>query len=60
MRAGRTDPATPAEVAVTSEAFVLGDRRVTVGQALADDGTAWPLDAIVTLVGGGTFFVAMP
>ena len=27
MRAGRTDPAPAAEVPVTAEAFVIGDRR---------------------------------
>jgi propionyl-CoA synthetase len=60
MRAGRTDPAPPAEVRVTAEAFVLGDRTVTVGDVLQDDGTAWPLDALVTLLDGGVVLLSMP
>jgi hypothetical protein len=60
MRAGRTDPAPTVEVPVTAEAFVIGDRTVTVGQALEDDSGAWPLDAIGTLVAGGAVLLAMP
>jgi hypothetical protein len=60
MRAGRTDPAPVAEVAVGAEAFVVGDRTLTVGEVLEDDGTDWPLDAVVTLLDGGLFLLAMP
>jgi propionyl-CoA synthetase len=60
MRAGRTDPAPTAEVPVWSEAFVIGDRTITVGEALEDDSGAWPLDAIGTLVAGGTVQLSMP
>jgi acyl-CoA synthetase (AMP-forming)/AMP-acid ligase II len=60
LRAGRTDPAPSAEVPLAADAFVVGDRTLTVGQALADDGTAWPLDAIGTLVAGGTLVLALP
>jgi propionyl-CoA synthetase len=60
MRAGRTDPAPVAEVPVSADAFVVGDRTVTVLEALEDDGGAWPLDAIGTLVAGGTVLLAMP
>jgi acyl-CoA synthetase (AMP-forming)/AMP-acid ligase II len=60
MRAGRTDPAPTAEVPASAEAFVLGNRTVTVAQALDDDDSAWPLDAIGTLLGGGTVLLSMP
>jgi propionyl-CoA synthetase len=60
MRAGRTDPAPVAEVPVTADAFVIGDRTLTVGDALEDDGTAWPLDALVSLFDGGTVLLATP
>ncbi len=60
MRAGRTDPAPTAELPATAEAFVLGDRTVTVAEALEDDGSAWPLDAIGTLLAGGTVLLSMP
>jgi propionyl-CoA synthetase len=60
MRAGRTDPAPTAEVPVSSEAFVIGDRTVTVREALEDDAGAWPLDAIGTLVAGGTVLLSTP
>jgi propionyl-CoA synthetase len=59
MRAGRTDPAPSAEVPVTAEAFVIDDRTVTVEQALAGE-SAWPLDAIGTLVAGGMVLLAIP
>ena len=39
MRAGRTDPAPTAELPATAAAFVLGDRTVTVAEALEDDGS---------------------
>ena len=60
MRAGRTDPAPAVEVPVTADAFMVGDRTVTVGEAMEDDRGAWPLDAIATLVGGGTILLALP
>jgi len=60
MRAGRTDPAPTAEMPATAEAFVLGDRTVTIAEALTDDGSAWPLDAIGTLLAGGTVLLSMP
>ena len=60
MRAGRTDPAPVAEMPVTAEVFVVGDRTLTVGQVLEDDATDWPLDAIVTLLAGGTVLLALP
>ena len=60
LRAGRTDPAPVAEVPVSAEAFVIGDRTISVGEALDDDTGPWPLDAIGTLVSGGTFLLAMP
>jgi propionyl-CoA synthetase len=60
MRAGRTDPAPVAEVAVTAEAFVIGDRSLTVAEVLDDDGSAWPLDAVLTLLDGGTVLLSMP
>jgi propionyl-CoA synthetase len=60
MRAGRTDPAPTAELPATAEAFVVGNRTVTVAEALADDGSAWPLDAIGTLLAGGTVLVSRP
>ena len=60
MRAGRTDPAPAAEVPVSSAAFVIGDRAVSVGEALQDDGSGpWPIDAIGTLVAGGTVLLSM-
>jgi propionyl-CoA synthetase len=60
MRAGRTDPAPIAEVPVTATAFVVGDRAVTVEEALQDDSGAWPLDAIGTLVAGGAVLLSLP
>lgn len=60
LRAGRTDPAPSAEVPVTAEAFVVGGHTVTVGEALGADSGEWPLDAIGTLVGGGTVLLALP
>ena len=64
MRAGRTDPAPTAEVAVTAEAFVIGDRTITVREALEDDTGPrpldWPLDAIGTLVSGGVVLLSLP
>jgi acyl-CoA synthetase (AMP-forming)/AMP-acid ligase II len=60
MRAGRTDPAPTAEVPVSAEAFVIGDRTISVWEALDDDTGPWPLDAIGTLVAGGTVLLAMP
>jgi propionyl-CoA synthetase len=61
MRAGRTDPAPVAEVPTTADAFVLGDRSITVGGALEDDGSGpWPLDAIGTLIAGGTVLLSLP
>jgi propionyl-CoA synthetase len=60
MRAGRTDPAPTAEVPATAEAFVLGDRILTLAQTLTDDGGDWPLDAIGTLLAGGTVLLSMP
>jgi propionyl-CoA synthetase len=60
MRAGRTDPAPVAVVPVTADAFVIGDRTISVGEALQDDSGTWPLDAIGTLVAGGTVLLTMP
>jgi propionyl-CoA synthetase len=60
MRAGRTDPAPTAEVPVSAEAFVIGDHTISVREALDDDTGPWPLDAIGTLVAGGTVLLAMP
>jgi hypothetical protein len=60
LRAGRTDPAPSAELPVTADAYVVGDRTITVAEALQDDGSAWPLDAIGTLVAGGTVMLAIP
>ena len=60
MRAGRTDPAPSAELPMTADAFVVGDRTITVAQALEDDSGAWPLDAIGTLVAGGTVLLSLP
>jgi propionyl-CoA synthetase len=60
MRAGRTDPASTAEVAATAEAFVIGDRAITVREALEDDTGPWPLDAIGTLVSGGVVLLSLP
>jgi propionyl-CoA synthetase len=60
LRAGRTDPAPCAEVPVTAAAFVVGDRGVTLGQVLEDDGIDWPLDALVTLLGGGVVLLSLP
>jgi hypothetical protein len=60
LRAGRTDPAATAEVPESAGAFVIGDRTLTVGQVLEDDGSAWPLDALGTLMAGGTVLLAMP
>ena len=40
---------------------MIGDRTLTVGEALEDDGSGpWPLDAIGTLVAGGTVLLSMP
>jgi propionyl-CoA synthetase len=60
LRAGRTDPAPCAEVPVTDAAFVIGDRTVTLGQVLEDDGIEWPLDALVTLLDGGVVLLSVP
>jgi hypothetical protein len=60
LRAGRTDPAPVAEVPVTADAFVVEDRTLTVGQVLEDDGTAWPLDAILSLFDGALVMVSAP
>ena len=60
MRAGRTDPAPSAEVLATAPAFVVGERAVSLIEALADESAAWPLDAIATLVAGGTVLLALP
>src|SRR5262245_49516545 len=60
MRAGRTDPAPPAEVRVTAEAFVVADSVLTVAEALEDVDAAWPVDAIGTLVAGGTVYLSLP
>jgi hypothetical protein len=60
VRAGRTDPAPVAEVAVTAEAFVVDGRTVTVGQALEDGSGPWPLDAIGTLLVGGAVMLSLP
>ena len=39
---------------------MIGDRTLTVGEALEDDGSGpWPLDAIGTLVAGGTVLLSM-
>ena len=60
MRVGRSDPAPVVEVPVTAEAFVVADRTLTVGEVLEDDGTAWPLDALVSLLDGALVLVSTP
>jgi hypothetical protein len=60
LRAGRTDPAPVAEVHVTADAFVIEGRTLTLAQVLEDDGAAWPLDAIATLLDGGPVLVSAP
>jgi hypothetical protein len=60
MRAGRTDPAPVAEVAVDAEAFVVGDRPLNVSDVLAGEGIDWPLDALGTLIEGGVVLLSLP
>jgi propionyl-CoA synthetase len=60
MRAGRTDPAAVAEVAVSADAFVVGDRTLTVREVLEGTETTWPLDALDTLLGGGVVMLSLP
>jgi hypothetical protein len=60
MRAGRTDPAPCAEVGLDAPAFVLGDRTLTVADALADDSGAWPLDPLAVLLEGGLVLLSLP
>jgi hypothetical protein len=60
MRAGRTDPAPPAEVTLSAEAFLIDGRTLTVGDALVDETGPWPLDAVATLVAGATVLLSLP
>lgn len=60
LRAGRTDPAPVAEVPLRAEAFVVGDRTLTVGDTLEDAGIDWPLDAVVSLLDGSLVMLSAP
>jgi len=60
MRAGRTDPAPCAEVRLDAPAFVVGDRTLTVADALADDSGSWPLDPLAVLLDGGLVLLSLP
>jgi acyl-CoA synthetase (AMP-forming)/AMP-acid ligase II len=60
LRAGRTDPATCAEVPMSADAFVLGGRTLTVSDVLMGEGLDWPLDALGVLFGGGMLLVSQP
>lgn len=60
MRAGRTDPVPVAEVAVGADAFVVGDRTLTVRDVLDGDDASWPLDAVSTLLDAGVVMLSLP